>query len=205
MGWRKPKLPTAVATWAGFAEVQSDCRMTGRAQTQDYSSDGLQTASVLVRCLKMKLKKLGIIVVAAAVLAIMTGGMASAYTWQDVDWSQLWSSSSATWYDNAYGSPTVAAGSYLTWQNTFANEYYGSSYYPTLFATRDGGVDTYYFSRDTPLAYHYAWAPDGGVDGGDRICASSMPGPHAITVYHYWGTGQGGTNVNANVQHFYSV
>jgi hypothetical protein len=156
----------------------------------------------------MKLKRIGILVAAAAMLVMMTGGSALAltYTWEQVDWSQLSSSTSANWYDNSEGNPTVAGNTNLYWQNTFANEYYGSSYYPTLYAIRDDGQDYCYYASPASLSYHYVWAPDGGDGGQDpALKSSTSSGSHYISVSHFWGTSRGGSNVNANVLHYYSV
>ncbi|AFC99893.1 hypothetical protein Mtc_1137 [Methanocella conradii HZ254] len=147
---------------------------------------------------------LKVLALSGLMLAVIASGTAFAWTWNQVDWSQLTSSSKATWYDNSEGTPHIAGGSEITWQNTFDNEFPSSSYYPTLDAIRDDGGDRYRLERATRLDYRYAWCPD-GTELDDRLTAETTSGSHSVNVDHFYGLNRGGSDVRVSVTHYYTV
>jgi hypothetical protein len=71
----------------------------------------------------VRVKRIGILVLAAAVLAVMTGGNAFAATvwWTSGSDGSRTDGSSATWISQVSGTPNAAAGDTLKWHNDFTS------------------------------------------------------------------------------------
>ncbi|MGA9139515.1 MAG: hypothetical protein WBZ29_04790 [Methanocella sp.] len=149
----------------------------------------------------MRTKKVGILVLAAAVLAVMTSGSAYAWTWDNVDHSQYWGSY-ASWDGTCLATtPTIDPDTTdLEWQNTLDDRYSDDpGTYPELFWAKDNGqwgaID-----RGTPLYFGYAWSPDGDVDPQTETSYT-----HRLEVRHYYGDNNGDWDYGVSNTQYYKV
>ncbi|CAJ36682.1 hypothetical protein [Methanocella arvoryzae] len=124
------------------------------------------------------------LVLAAAVLAVVTSGTASAYSFSNVEWTKLYSSG-VSYYTEATGTPTVSGGGSLTWQNTLENDIPNSYYYPMASWYSDNLQNQGYVQKADGISYHYAWGPDA------TATAMSSSGGHTLTVKHEYSLTKG--------------
>ncbi|CAJ36282.1 hypothetical protein [Methanocella arvoryzae] len=129
---------------------------------------------------KANYKKILMLTIATAVLAVMASGNALAYSYSNVEWSVL-TSDSVTYTSEATGNPSVSAGDQLTWQNTLVNGRPNSYYYPRFEWSGDLQSSSFQ-SSPSGLSYNYAWCPDGSVNAG------SSSGTWTVT--HWYCAGQ---------------
>jgi len=132
------------------------------------------------------------LVLAAAVLAIVASGTASAsVSFNGADYSKISSGSSTSWQSN--GNPvspvnnpssnpvSVTAMDTLTWPNKYTNNDGYNNYYPTLYIeyTDYPGSSTQY--NDNQLIWGGTWTPTGNA------YTSARTGTWDLIVKHYYG------------------
>lgn len=147
----------------------------------------------------MKTLKIGIMLAVGIILMVMTTGNAFAYTWNGCDWSIQYSSSTS-WYQNCYGTPSVAGGASLTWQNTFENEDSGHLYYPYITWYVDNNQNTQGGDYlPTYMSYRGTWCPTGSTT------APTTSGSHAVEVYHRYTTDRSQLGSVISTSHGFTV
>ena len=116
------------------------------------------------------------LVLAAAVLAVVTSGMASAsavHYWDATDHSKLISYGYAPWSSYVNNEVSCSSGDTLKWRNTCENGWSGKSVYPKVVG---GGFAVY---KTTTISYGQTWTPEGSI--------TASAGWHAIDVGHWYG------------------
>jgi hypothetical protein len=128
----------------------------------------------------MQLKNIGILVLAAAVLVVMTGGMASAvqYKWINTDHSKLSSAGHAPWQSYVNNEASAVPDEKLYWKNKCENDWSGKNVYPRI-----GGGD-FPVLAEYSIGYHGTWNTDGIV--------TAVYGWHAPNIGHWYGNSYGG-------------
>jgi hypothetical protein len=143
----------------------------------------------------MKLKRIGILVVAAAVLAVMTSGMASAATstFSGEYVTTLASDGSIVKGYSSYGNIDISQGDYLCWYNGFRNMYADSVTAIIQQATTASGGLT--FTSQSVTSYTVPRTPadsPGTVIDKDVTCSINSPyNSHTINAKHQYKNANG--------------
>jgi hypothetical protein len=150
----------------------------------------------------MKVKNIALLAAALMVIAATGIGNAFAYTWNSgTDSSKLVGSPSVSWVGQTIPDntpyPTVSYPGTVTWANKFDSEWYGYSYYPTIFTTDSLGG--WWKQNGNALSYGQTWEPTGSA--GVAYAYGDIP----VTVTHRWGAAYDGNDarVTASVIHYH--
>ena len=147
----------------------------------------------------MKLKSILTLAITAMVLVVMGTGNAFAYTWADVDYSKLVSSSDADSVGSVYGCPDVRTYSVLTWQNTLVNDY-GGAYYGKLTSRNEQNYQPAAQQSISTLSYRASWSPNA------ENTAITLPKDNTwISVIHHYEIARGTTSAWESFTQYYNA
>jgi hypothetical protein len=142
----------------------------------------------------MKMRSIALL--AAAVMVIAATGIgnvfAATYTYSGTDQSNN-NDGALSWYSNAAGSPTVAKGDTLSWEDGFYNV--GTyAYYAALVANGQT------LSLSSQLGHYGYWWPNTA-----SVTAPRISGDWSIDVQHFWSTDSSHFTNNKLYSHPYHV
>ncbi len=149
----------------------------------------------------VKKNRIMTLVLAAAVLAVITSGTASAYSWSGIDQSRINSNYAISFESTCTGTPSVPAGQQVSFVNNLFNNAPDALYPSVNWADSVGQTNN--IPRSTSIS------ANGGFWGTDPIYVTSPSALQGktdrVTVYHWYTSTYGGDGPHSSVSQSFTV
>lgn len=145
----------------------------------------------------MKYNRTLVTLFVAIILLVIGTSNVYASTWSGADYSRIEGSSNVRWVQSVSNTPTVSAGSVITWDNCLYNAY-SDLRYPRVTSVDNGNTQNDLYAY--VISYGQQWTPQISRNAG------SGSGDHAISVTHSYDTTYKGYNgPSASATQYYRI